>query len=112
MMPAIPRKPLGTSRSLSRSKPYEKPAFVQRYSSFVHSDDGNGDAFSQTPILDTADKPVFPTYVQYKRIEAAYLESLSPQKRGKALISQSMFDNIWDVLHQSDAPLFTLQFRF
>ncbi|OAX34246.1 hypothetical protein K503DRAFT_668187, partial [Rhizopogon vinicolor AM-OR11-026] len=58
------------------------------------------------------DKPVFPTYVQYKRIEAAYLESLSPRKRDKALISQSMFDKIWDVLHQPDAPLVTPQFRF
>ncbi|KAJ8592055.1 hypothetical protein M405DRAFT_713605, partial [Rhizopogon salebrosus TDB-379] len=58
------------------------------------------------------DKPGFLTYDQYKRVEAAYLGSLSPVKRGKALISQSTFDKIWDVLDQPDAPICTAQFRF
>ncbi|KAG1767379.1 hypothetical protein EV702DRAFT_980140, partial [Suillus placidus] len=77
------------------------------------SDDQNGDECPPSPILDAADKPGFPTYAQYKRIEMAYLQSLSPRKRDKALISQCMFDKIWDVLHQPDAcTVGTPQFRF
>ncbi|KAF9234998.1 hypothetical protein BU15DRAFT_20272, partial [Melanogaster broomeanus] len=59
------------------------------------------------------DKPGFPTYAQYKSVEAAYLDSLSSRKRDKALITQAMFDRIWDVLHRTDAcDLETAQFRF
>ncbi|KIK93595.1 hypothetical protein PAXRUDRAFT_105234, partial [Paxillus rubicundulus Ve08.2h10] len=59
------------------------------------------------------DQPGLPTYVQYKRIEAAYLNSLSPRKRDKALITQTMFDKIWDVIHQPEAcNIETPQFRF
>ena len=59
------------------------------------------------------DVPGLPTYVEYKRIEAGYLHSLSPRKRDKALITQAMFDKIWDVLHQPEAcTIETPQFRF
>ena len=112
IMPSASRKQLGTSHSLRRSKPYDKQVSVQQPSYHVRSDDGDSDPISEARILDLEDKPGFPTYVQYKRIEAAYLESLSPRKRNKALISQSMFDKIWDVLHQPNAPLCTPQFRF
>lgn len=112
IMPSAPRKQLGTSHSLRRSKPYDKRVSVQQPSCYVGSDDGDSDSISQARILDLVDKPGFPTYDQYKRIEAAYLESLSPRKRNKALISQSMFDKIWDVLHQPNALLCTPQFRY
>ncbi|KAG1853189.1 hypothetical protein DFJ58DRAFT_660946, partial [Suillus subalutaceus] len=107
-MPAISRK--RKSRARSRSKPYER---LPHSSSPALSDDPNGDECPPSPVIDTADKPGFPTYTQYKRIEMAYLQSLSPRKRDKALISQCMFDKIWDVLHQPDAcTIGTPQFRF
>ena len=54
----------------------------------------------------------FPTYAQYKQVEDAYIQSLTPRRQGKALISQSMFDRIWDVLHQPESQGETAQFRF
>ena len=48
------------------------------------------------------DIPGFPTYAECKRIEDAYLASLSHRKQPKALITQALFDDIWDVLHDAD----------
>ncbi|KIK09430.1 hypothetical protein K443DRAFT_385827 [Laccaria amethystina LaAM-08-1] len=72
-----------------------------------------------TPImLPTLSWPVttttfeFPTRLQYQEIESNYLTCLSPRRQGKALISQSIFDRIWDVLHNSNSRAETPQFRF
>ena len=54
----------------------------------------------------------FPTYAQYKQVENTYLQSLTPRRQGKALISQAMFDRIWDVLQQPESQGETAQFRF
>ena len=54
----------------------------------------------------------FPTYAQYKQVENAYIQSLTPRRQSKALISQSMFDRIWDVLHHPERQGETAQFRF
>jgi len=54
----------------------------------------------------------FPTYAQYKQVENSYIQSLTPRRQAKALISQSMFDRIWDVLHQPECQGETAQFRF
>ena len=54
----------------------------------------------------------FPTYAQYKQVENAYIQSLTPRRQSKALISQSMFDRIWDVLHTPERQGETAQFRF
>jgi Integrase zinc binding domain len=54
----------------------------------------------------------FPTYAQYKQVENAYIQSLTPRRQSKALISQSMFDRIWDVLQHPERPGETAQFRF
>ena len=54
----------------------------------------------------------FPTYAQYKEIENAYIQFLTPRRQSKALISQSMFDRIWDVLHYPERQGETAQFRF
>ncbi|KAF8904715.1 hypothetical protein CPB84DRAFT_1772641 [Gymnopilus junonius] len=67
---------------------------------------------SATSDLNHLERPGFPTYDQYKRVEASYLQSLTPRRQGKALISQSMFDRIWDVLHEPETPGETAQFRF
>ncbi|KAH9919032.1 uncharacterized protein B0H18DRAFT_845913, partial [Fomitopsis serialis] len=40
-----------------------------------------------------------PTREQYKAIEHEYIQSLHPRKREKALLSQEMFDMVWEVLH-------------
>ncbi|KAJ3558583.1 hypothetical protein NM688_g833 [Phlebia brevispora] len=54
-----------------------------------------------------------PTREQYTRIEQEYLNSLSVRKREKALLTQEMFDDVWDVLHNpKDSKLRTPQFRF
>ena len=58
------------------------------------------------------ERPGFPTYAQYKQVEAAYIQSLTPRRQGKALISQALFDRIWDVLHRPDFQGETAQFRF
>ncbi|KAI6002391.1 hypothetical protein F5J12DRAFT_687685, partial [Pisolithus orientalis] len=58
-------------------------------------------------------QPGFPTYEEYKRIEAAYLANLAPRKRTKALITQATFDQIWEVLwHPGSTRVGTPQFRF
>ena len=68
---------------------------------------------SLTAGVEGKDKAGFPTYAQYKRLENAYLTSLSDRKRDKALITQDMFDNIWDVLSKPDTrDIETAQFRF
>ena len=54
----------------------------------------------------------YPTYAQYKQIENAYIQSLTPRRQSKALISQSMFDRIWDVLQYPERQGETAQFRF
>jgi hypothetical protein len=54
----------------------------------------------------------FPTYAQYKQVENAYIQSLTPRRQTKALISQAMFDRIWDVLQHPERQGETAQFRF
>jgi hypothetical protein len=76
-------------------KPYE------RTDPLVHADDGQ----------DTVDRAGFPTYAQYKAFETVYLDSLSSQRRAKALIPQALFDRIWDVLIAAKCDE-TAQFRF
>jgi len=77
------------------------------------SDDSNDIAFRLMPAPDTEDRPGFPTYAQYKHVEASYLNDLAPKKRFKALITQAMFDDIWDVLHHPKAlTTGTPQFRY
>ena len=54
-----------------------------------------------------------PTQEQYDNLIEEYIKSLSVRKREKCLISQAMFDDIWDVLHNpSDPKIRTPQFRF
>lgn len=62
--------------------------------------------------INASERPGFPSYAQYKQVETTYLQSLTPRRQGKALISQSLFDRIWDVLHQPEAQGETAQFRF
>lgn len=84
-------------------------------SSSSSSDDASDYAVS--PLLQTGptttSQPGFPTYEQYKRIEAVYFANLAPRKRAKALITQALFDQIWEVLWQPEATrVGTPQFRF
>ncbi|TFK27315.1 hypothetical protein FA15DRAFT_636054 [Coprinopsis marcescibilis] len=75
--------------------------------------DQNASVYEQTqPPTQPAERPGFPTYAQYKQIENTYIQSLTPRRQGKALISQSMFDRIWDVLHHPESQMETAQFRF
>ena len=101
-MPASVRARTHSSRPYDRRSPTTSPKSPFRQSSPPAS-----------PTVDPPDHPGLPTFADYKRIEAGYLLSLSPRKRDKALITQAMFDKIWDVLHQPDAcTIETPQFRF
>jgi len=54
-----------------------------------------------------------PTKQQYEALEQEYIASLNPRKRDKALLCQSMFDMIWEVLHEPTAArVGTPQFRW
>lgn len=58
-------------------------------------------------------KAGFPTYAQYKQIETAFITGLHPRRQAKALISQELFDRIWDVLlNKPGKSPETAQFRF
>ena len=85
---------------VSSSKPYTKaatPDAILTSSTRI--------AQSQIAQHDPVGKPGFPTRAQYKHIETTYLNSLTSRRREKALISQSTFDRIWDVLqNRNDSP--------
>ncbi|KIN98281.1 hypothetical protein M404DRAFT_1005423 [Pisolithus tinctorius Marx 270] len=95
--------------------PYNEPVLQSHASASSLSDD-NSDCTASSlapagPI--TTSQPGFPTYEEYKRIEAAYLANLAPRKRTKALITQATFDQIWEVLwHPGSTRVGTPQFRF
>ncbi|KAF5375378.1 hypothetical protein D9615_007969 [Tricholomella constricta] len=91
------------------SKPYTRPTTPDTPSKKPIIDIALHDG-AQTTVINS--KPGFPTYAQYKQIEASYLATLSPSRRAKALISQNLFDKIWAVLHTPDLTSETAQFRF
>ncbi|THH18222.1 hypothetical protein EW146_g2716 [Bondarzewia mesenterica] len=99
--------------TLTKVKPYAKSAIK-----IPHGDVGNNSsdsllyARSQGAPGGLPDIPGFPTYAQCKRIEETYLNSLSNRKQPKALITQTLFDDIWDVLHDHECSIGTPQFRF
>jgi len=115
-----PSRANSSKRNLAGSfKPYTKgvaPTLIPSPS--VVMLDSGPDSYTVAPTLSSTpgytpvEPPGFPTYAQYKQVEAAYLCSLTPRRQGKALISQALFDRIWDVLHQPDSPGETAQFRF
>lgn len=54
-----------------------------------------------------------PSRAEFAKAEAEYLASLSVKKKDKALITQKLFDDIWDVLHdRQHSKVRTPQFRF
>ncbi|KAI0371008.1 hypothetical protein BV20DRAFT_233012 [Pilatotrama ljubarskyi] len=68
--------------------------------------------------LNSGERPVrrdlgMPSREEYAVVEAEYLDALDHRKKGKALISQEMFDNIWLALHRpTDHSIETPQFRW
>ena len=99
MSPSRPRSP-GSQRN--DSKPYTRGVPL---SPLPH-------ALQDSNISRNDELSGFPTYAQYKQVENSYIQSLTPRRQAKALISQSMFDRIWDVLHQPECQGETAQFRF
>ena len=89
------------SRRASDPKPYARPVVP----------DATSIGIAQQEIA-TISRPGFPTRAQYKHIETVYVNSLSPQRKEKALISQHMFDRIWDVLQNKDKSPEDGQFKF
>ncbi|KAG6832570.1 hypothetical protein H0H87_001226 [Tephrocybe sp. NHM501043] len=102
-------------------KPYSRPstpnASPTRRSVDIAQEEASQETLEKSPektpqtILDPS-KPGFPSYEQYKQIEADYLQTLTPSRREKALISQALFDRIWAVLHSYDHAGESPQFRF
>lgn len=122
-----PSRPTSAKRGSSGVfKPYKRGAASTLFSTTLDllqdskqplsaSDAGNGSSDILTNDNDLyvpIEPPGFPTYAQYKQVEEAYIQSLTPRRQGKALISQSLFDRIWDVLQQPEAQGETAQFRF
>ncbi|RDB17565.1 Nucleolar protein 4 [Hypsizygus marmoreus] len=58
------------------------------------------------------DQAGFPPYAHYLQIEEKYLASLSATRRSKALITQEMFDRIWDILHNPHHVTENATFKF
>jgi hypothetical protein len=105
-MPKHPREPLDWKQNLDSVQPYHpkevcSPPQVVRTRPFFAS--SNNDRICP---------PGFPTYAEYQSAESAYLFSLSHTKRRKALITQEMFDDIWDALHYPYVRIVDAQFRF
>lgn len=99
-------------RSPIALKPYTREAFApsppaKRYRVISSPQD------PPTPKKeDTAGQLGFPTRAQFCTIEEGYIDSLTPRRQGKALISQALFDRIWHVLHNDYTLNETAQFRF
>ncbi|KZT00364.1 uncharacterized protein LAESUDRAFT_666245, partial [Laetiporus sulphureus 93-53] len=54
-----------------------------------------------------------PSRLAYTKIEKGYISHLHPRKQEKALLTQVMFDKIWDVLHDpATSRVGTPQFRW
>ncbi|KAI0075186.1 hypothetical protein K474DRAFT_1600232, partial [Panus rudis PR-1116 ss-1] len=65
-----------------------------------------------TPVAHASPGRV-PSRADYQRLEEEYLRSLSIRKREKSLLSQELFDRVWDVLHNpKSTAIETAQFRF
>lgn len=112
-----PSRPSSLRRNPSAStKPYSRGVLPTVYSSdpldMKPSAGVNAPVPNDNPQSAPVERPGFPTYAQYKQVEAAYIQSLTPRRQGKALISQALFDRIWDVLHNPDSQGETAQFRF
>ena len=85
------------------SKPYNSVRFVDM-------DNNAGLSSRATPSSKDLGLPALELW---DGVVAEYLQSLSTRKREKALISQAMFDDIWDALQDpSNAKIRTPQFRF
>src|SRR5262245_53105276 len=93
----------------STSKPYYRMPSL--------SDVPLPDSVLETAPDDPSPSPIrepvgFPTHAEYKRVEAAFVSSIHPVKRNKVLISQEMFDDIWDILQDPNSRQHTPQFRW
>ena len=70
------------------------------------------DALS-TDATDSKEPTGLPSRQEFDQAQEEYIQSLSSRKQEKALITQEMFDDIWDVLHQRMlSKVRTPQFRF
>ncbi|KAF9449083.1 hypothetical protein P691DRAFT_586375 [Macrolepiota fuliginosa MF-IS2] len=99
-------------RGSATSKPYTRTPSSSSVGAEDTRETTHGE-YPQTPDVNKSDgEPGFPTRAQYQIIERGYIESLTPRRQGKALISQALFDRIWDVLHSTDNVKENAQFRF
>ncbi|THH29982.1 hypothetical protein EUX98_g4205 [Antrodiella citrinella] len=95
---AVPQKSSVVVRS-SNPKAHSRDAF----SVITHAD---GTTVQSTDIG-------IPSKDVYARLENDYISSLSTRKQEKALLTQQMFDHVWDVLHAPEScSVGTAQFRW
>ncbi|KAI0776659.1 hypothetical protein BD413DRAFT_610268 [Trametes elegans] len=99
--PSSPAKPLGQSTRANRKHP----------SSPVIPDEG-------LVKCGKGDRPIrrnlgMPNRAEYAAVEGEYLASLGPRKQAKALISHTLFHDIWCTLHRpKNQTIGTPQFRW
>lgn len=112
----IPALPYLSYPLMSPERPCLRAATSKPYtrSPSPSTEDQNEFAQLEYPCTSQVDESQtgFPTRAQYQLIERGYLESLTPRRQGKALISQALFDRVWDVLHNADNVKENAQFRF
>ncbi|KAH9942846.1 hypothetical protein B0H21DRAFT_510624 [Amylocystis lapponica] len=99
--------------SPTKHKPYDKDDTTagRRRKKSHHSENPPVFSCESTPPL--SQDLGMPSRAQYQRIEKAYMTSLHARKQEKALLSQDLFDKIWDVLHDpGSARVGTPQFRW
>ncbi|PCH42905.1 hypothetical protein WOLCODRAFT_74574, partial [Wolfiporia cocos MD-104 SS10] len=116
MSPRIRRQEIRKAAGHSY-KPYDsddKPAPIHKSKKSVSetatADNGKGRLRTKA---DTARSLGMPTREQYQLIEEEYIRCLHARKQEKALLTQEMFDNIWDVLHDPAASrIGSPQFRW
>lgn len=106
MSPERPSSRRATSNA-STPKPYV------RTTSTTNREDNSVIARVDLAQVDSiATKPGFPSYAQYKNMEANYLKTILPKRQCRALISQAMFDRIWYILQNPNSLAEDAQFRF
>lgn len=106
MSPQRPSLRGSTSKPYTRGSASPTPSFEDQKEELALLE------YPHTPDINEDGQTGFPTRAQYQIIERGYIDSLTPRRQGKALISQALFDRIWDVLHSADNVKENAQFRF
>ncbi|KAF8654791.1 hypothetical protein AX16_003446 [Volvariella volvacea WC 439] len=94
---------MSPTRNAQRPSPQYKP--YARGPTSPRSSESSSPCSSPTQSILQDYSPM--PYEVNRTLETAYLNGLTPKRQTKALISQALFDRIWDTLHQPDTPSYS-----